>query len=165
MKRTSCIFLIVMILIFCLTGCVTDPPTYYFEANYIIENATKIELVECKNDKPKEVIVDDSTILNFDINDVVVIKELEKSKFEDFAMDLSSITFHIENKSVNSPLGYAVIIYLKNKEIIVLSCTIVNYIGYSMVATFTVDGEFISHIATFADEPKFKKLLERYFEI
>lgn len=57
-------------------------------------------------------------------------------------------------ESVNSPVGYTVLIYMQNQEIIVLSCTIINGIGYGMVAVFSNDGNFIRHIAQFADETK-----------
>ena len=46
-----------------------------------------------------------------------------------------------------------------------LSCTVLNGCGYSMVSTFTVDGKFINHIARFADEPKYKRIVEKYFAV
>lgn len=163
MKKIYCILLISIVM--SLVGCVTDPPTYYFNAEELIENVIRIELVNFVNEKPEQVIVNDDTTLSFNMVNATLIKELDNEKIKDFIDDLSTITFHIENKSVNSPLGYTIIIYMENQETIVLSCTVVDGLAYSMVAVFTVDGSFIEHIAKFADEPKFRKVLERYFDV
>jgi len=159
MKR---IFLIFLIVSFVLIAC--DPSTYYFDAEELIEKVTKIELVECYNENPIVVAVEDDTILNFDSKSAKLVKKLEEEKILDFVTDLSTITFHLEDESVNSPLGYAVLIYTENNEIIVLSCTVLDR-AYGMVAIFTVDGKFVSHIAQFADEPKFKKIIKNYFNL
>ena len=90
---------------------------------------------------------------------------LETEKIDEFANELSSIVFHKEMESVNSPVGYTVIIYMQNQELIVLSCTIINKIGYGMAAVFLNDGTFVKHIARFADEPRFKRLLSKYFGV
>lgn len=34
-----------------------------------------------------------------------------------------------------------------------------------MVAKFSIDGKFIEHIARFADEAKYRNMLETYFNI
>lgn len=159
------IWFVLLIMIFLLNGCVTDPATYYFNADEIVEKATRIELVMCENNNPIIVTVQDNTILHFDIDNVTFIKELEQEKIDDFACDISTLTFHVERKSVNSPLGYTVLIYMENQEVIVLSCTVVDGCAYGMAAIFTIEGDFIRHIAQFADEPKFHNILEKYFEI
>ena len=48
--RKFILVIISMVSIF-LTGCVSDPETYYFDAADLIANTIKIELVECKNEK------------------------------------------------------------------------------------------------------------------
>lgn len=157
-----------ILLMFCsveLVGCAVDPGSYYFNADDLMEKVIKIELVECINENPKLIIVKENSLPSFDFNKVKLVKELEEEKIQDFLNELSTVIFHIENESVNSPVGYAVLIYLQNNEIIVLSCTIINKIGYSMVASFTYEGNFIKHIVVFANEPKFKKILLKYFEI
>lgn len=164
MKKTFMIILIGAI-IFLLMGCAVDPPTYYFDADEMLEKVIKIELVECENNNPTRIYISDNVIPSFDISTVKVIRELSDDKVDDFINELSTVTFHIENESVNSPVGYAVLIYTENNEIIVLSCTVLNDGAYSMVSTFTVDGKFINHIAGFADEPKYRKILEKYFEV
>lgn len=164
MKKIYFLFLIIIYMI-SIIGCVVDPPTYYFNSDELIDTVTKIELVSFVNDNPKQVTVNEDTILSFNMTNATLVKELENDKIKHFIDDLSAITFHINNESVDSPIGYAVIIYIGNQEIIVLSCTIVNDIGYSMVASFTEEGSFIKHIASFADEPKFRKFLEKYFNV
>ncbi|MGE4320590.1 MAG: hypothetical protein AB7E61_03965 [Acholeplasmataceae bacterium] len=164
MKKYLILFATMMMMM-SLAGCVTDPPTYYFNAAELKENVIKIELVDFVNEKPAIVIVDDNTMLSINMANATLIKELNNEEVNSFIEDLSTITFHVENKSVNSPLGHTVIMYMKNQEIAVLSCTVVDGLGYSMAAVFTVEGEFVEHIANFADEPKFREILEKYFDI
>lgn len=159
------LILLATIMMMSLEGCVTDPQTFYFSKTDLIENVVKIELVDFLNGKPEIVIVDENTILSINMENATPIKELHNDKVNSFIEDLSTITFHVENKSANSPLGYTIIMYMKNQEIIVLSCTVVGGLGYSMAAMFTVEGEFLEHIANFADEPKFRRMLEKYFDI
>ena len=75
-------------------------------------------------------------ILFFDIDNIRIIETLETEKIDEFAYELSSITFHIEMVSVNSPVGYTIIIYMENRELIVLSCTVIGGIAYGMAAIF-----------------------------
>ena len=143
----------------------TDPPTYYFDSDELLREVIKIELVECINENPQIITVNDVSVPKFDVNSIKLIDELPKDKMDDFIADLSTITFHKENESVDSPTGYAVLIYNNKDEIIVISCTVLNNYGYSMVAKFSIDGKFVEHIARFADEPKYRNMLETYFNI
>ena len=160
MKKMRVIILFIIVSLF---GCVWDPATYYFDADTIINQATKIQLVVCENDNPININVEENTVLFFDIDNIRIVETLETEKIDEFAYELSTITFHKEMESVNSPVGYTVLIYMQNQEIIVLSCTIISEIGYGMAAVFLNDGTFVRHIAQFADEPKFKRLLHNYF--
>lgn len=163
--KKICICMIICTILFLMTGCAMDPGTYYFSSDELLEEVVKIELVECKNDNPKMIIVNDNSIPRFDINSVKLVKELPSDKIEPFICELSTVTFHMENESVDSPTGYAVLIYNKNDEIIVISCTPINGRGYSMVAKFSVDGKFINHIARFADRPRYEEIVGKYFNI
>ncbi len=102
---------------------------------------------QCTNDDPKEIFVNENVIPSLDFDNINIIDTLQKEKINEFITELSMITFHIENKCVDSPVGYAVLIYTFNNEIIVLSCTVINNIGYSMVATFTYEGTFINQLS------------------
>ena len=144
-----------------LTSC--DPGTYNFDASEITENALKIELVLCKNDNPVNLEVDENTVLFFDIDNVAVIDTLEQEAIEPFANELSTITFHLLSYSVNAPVGYTLLIYMNNQEIIVISDSTINDIFYGMVAVFSNEGDYLRHIAAFADVRGFKRLLKNYF--
>ena len=159
--KITCLVVLTTLVISFLFGCVSDPATYYFDADELMKKATKIELVECVNDSPTVIDVNDNTVLEFNKSNARVVKELEKEKIPEFLTDLSTVTFHIENESVNSPVGYAVLIYTEN-EVIVISCTVLDK-AYGMVAVFTSDGDFVRHIAQFADEPKYRGMVEKYF--
>lgn len=151
-----------VLILFCLLGCM-DPRVYCFNADEIMEKVSRIELVECTNDNPKKIIVNENTIPSFDFSKVSIIQDLKEEKFEDFLNELSLIRFHVENESVNSPVGYAVLIYMQSNEIIVLSCTVISNIGYGMAASFTYEGNFIKHIASFAEGQRFRELIAKYF--
>lgn len=160
MKKLYAVLLIIIVL---LSGC--DPGCYYFDADEIADQAVKIQLVICENPSPQKIIVKEDTVLYFDVEDAEIVETLENEKIEEFAKDLSTVTFHIENESVNAPIGYAVLIHMQNQEIIVLSCTTINGVGYGMAAAFSIDGNFLRHIACFADAPKFRRILAKYFEL
>lgn len=160
--KKICVILLFVIVSLC--GCVSDPATYYFDASNIINQAIKIQLVVCENNNPININVEEDTILFFDIDNIRIIETLETKKIDEFAYELSTITFHKEMKSVNSPVGYTIIIYMQNQELIVLSCTVISGIAYGMAAVFLNDGSFVRHIAQFADEPKSKRLLNNYFD-
>ncbi len=164
MKKANIVIFCCLIILL-LTGCVSDPPTYHFDSDELLGEVTKIELVECINDNPQMIIVNDDSVPKFDVNSIKLIEKLPNDKMDDFIADLSTITFHKENDSVNSPTGYAVLLYNDKDEIIVISCTLLKNCGYSMVAKFSIDGKFIEHIARFADEPKYRSMLATYFNI
>ena len=166
MKKILSLVLVFSVLAtLCLYGCVTDPATYYFDADDIINNATKIQLVFFENKEPTNINIEKDIISSLDMNNIEIIETLETKNIDDFANELSTITFHVGTKSVNSPVGYAVIIHMKNQEMIVLSCTVISGIAYGMVAVFLNDGTFVRHIAQFADEPKFNMLLHNFFDL
>lgn len=160
MKRV-CAIILFLVLLFC--GC--DPASYHFDANDIINQAVKIQLVECENDNPVNVNVGKNTVLQIDLNHSRVVGTLEQEKIDEFVNDLSTITFHLEKESVNAPIGYTLLIYLKNQEILVLSCTVIDGTAFGMAAAFSSDGKFVRHIASFADGPRFRRLLADYFDV
>lgn len=161
MRKFILVFMIIVLLPIVLTGC--DPATYYFDSNALIANTIKIELVECKNDKPEMIEVNEENITSFDYNNVELLDSLDKSQFESFIMELSSIAFHLENFSVNKPIGKTLVLHQKNGDMIVLSCTLIDDLGYSFVSKFDSNNNYIAHIAYFADRPQFESLLNAYF--
>lgn len=97
----KCILTFIILTLIVLTGCVSDPVTYYFDSDDLIANTVKIELVECENEKPEMIEINEKNTTNFDYNTVEVIDDLDHRQFESFIVKLSSITFHKENFSVN----------------------------------------------------------------
>ena len=72
--------IILMVSIF-LTGCVSDPETYYFDAADLIANTIKIELVECKNEKLEMIEVNEKSITKFNKNEVEPIENIDNTQF------------------------------------------------------------------------------------
>lgn len=122
-------YVLLLIVLLSLCGYAVDPPIYHFDADEIINQATKIELVVCENPDPVDVNVKEDTVLLFDFDKVIPIKTLEQEKIDDFAQDLSRITFHREMRSVNAPVGYTLLIYIQNHEMFVLSYVNIDSIG------------------------------------
>ena len=86
----------------------------------------------------------------FDIDNVRIIETLEQEKIDDFAYELSTITFHKEMESVNSPVGYTVLIYMQNQEIIkkvgrrnILTSGLLSTYPFISSAIFDEEGIFI----------------------
>ena len=152
----KCILTFIILTLIVLTGCVSDPATYYFDSDDLIANTVKIE-------KPEMIEINEKNTTNFDYNTVEVIGDLDHRQFESFIVKLSSITFHKENFSVNKPIGKALILHQKNGDMLVLSCTLIDGICYSFVSKFDSNNNYITHIAKFADRPQFESLLDAYF--
>lgn len=160
--RKFILIIMVLVSIF-LTGCVSDPETYYFNSTDLIDDIIKIELVECQNDNPVKIKVDANNTPSFDYYNVELIDSLDNGQFESFIIKLSCITFHKESYSVNKPIGKTLVLHQKNGDMIVLSCTIIDDRGYSFASKFDSNCNYIAHIAYFADRPKFESLLNEYF--
>lgn len=137
---------------------------FFFDADKIMDKVIKIELVECINENPKMIIVDENTSPSLDFSKISLVEELPQEKIKDFVEALSQVVFHDLKESANAPVGYAVLIYMQNNEILVLSCTIIDR-AYGLASTFTYEGKFIKHIARFADEPQYRRVLKKYFNI
>lgn len=62
----KCILIFIILNLIVLTGCVSDPATYYFDSDDLIANTVKIELVECENEKPEIIEINGKNTTNFD---------------------------------------------------------------------------------------------------
>ena len=145
MKKICSILLIIIIIIISLCGCASDPATYYFSKNAYINEIESIELVKYNNEAFEMVDASKET-LKFDYEKVETLETLDVNKIDAFLEDFEEIVFHVENDSVNEPVGYCLLWYLKNGNFIVFSCTLIKKDrGYSMVAEFDSTGKFIQH--------------------
>ena len=155
MKKICLLLSLVLALLPCLTSCAA--PTYYFDSEWIKSNVTKVQLVYFHQDEAPERIrnmfwfIYDPDLVLDDIcfEDSDLIKELEQDKIPAFADKLSEVAFFDENSSSLYPIGYSLLMYLKDGNIIVISQT--SDTGsrdlYDVCAMYTSDGKFIKHIA------------------
>ena len=155
------ILIMLMFIIVLLTGC--DPASYYFTKTLYLDKIESIELVEYSNNN-YEIVDTSKTDLKFDYEKVKKLETLDTNKINEFLDDFEKIVFHIENESVNEPIGYCLIWHLKNGNFIVFCCTLVaGDRGYSMVSEFDSTCRFIKHYADFASGPHYDDILSKYF--
>jgi hypothetical protein len=155
-------FIIVFLLVF-LSSC--DPVSYSFDVKKLQDNVLKIELVMFENDNPTIVTVDEDTKLSVDLSLMTVVAVLDVSQNNDFIADMNGITFHETKNSVNSPLGYTVLVYIENEEMLILSRCVRNKKGYTMCAKFKTNGDYIEHVAELVDGRAFDELIKKYFGV
>lgn len=156
-------FIIIIILSFTLYGCVSDPNTYYFDSSILITDTLEIELVFYQNDSPKMITVSDNKFPSFIYENSTSLEMLDTSLLDSFILELSTITFHDQNESANSPVGNTLVLHQSNGDMLIISCSLIEGIAYSFVSRFDSNNNYIEHIASFADRPKFKRLLMKYF--
>ena len=165
MKKRFCLLLVVVILLF--SGC--NPPSGkpYFKAEDI-EKAERIVFVICKNEDPKKVDGQEEPIVVLDMDKITEVKELDKSKISDFAKDFSNTLFWHPSysTSTNSPIGFAVLIYFDNGEILVVSDTAYSSDRcYYITARFDSEGSFVEHLGRIGNYKYYKSLLIKYFSV
>ncbi len=160
-KRFSalCLLLCVSIL---LCGC--DPSEFYFDYQAMKADTISIELITYDNDLSNIIEVKKDSKLIFDSSKVISSKQLNENLTDDFLRDLSKITFHLLNDSTLEPVKECTKINMSDGSFVILSCTLVDKIGYSMVAEFDSNGNFVKHIAFFADRPSYERMISKYFK-
>ena len=154
---------VILLLTIILSSC--DPASYNFDIEELQSSVTKIELVKFKNDSPSIVVVDENTRLSIDLSSMIIVEVLADEYVESFVNEINKITLHRTRESVNSPFGYAVLVFVENDEMIVLSRSYRDGKGYGMCAKFKTNGEYIEHIADLADGNSFDVLLKKYFGV
>jgi hypothetical protein len=157
-------FLLILSLVLIISGCVSDPNTYYFNYEELSINVISIELINYENNNPRIINVNESNISNIDFHKLVVLEVLPSQSIDSFIRKISEITFHKSNKSAETPIGRGIKLNYNNGNFVIISCTLTKERGYSFVAEFDDKGKFVKHIAEFADRPKFEKLLDDYFK-
>lgn len=162
MRRFLLAFSLVFLIL--LTGCAIDPGTYYFNEDVLVNETKKVELVLCKNESPKMIEISEDSFPSFNYEDSKLLETLDEELIESLIGELATITFHIEYKSANAPVGNTLLLHQKNNDIIVISGTLINGISYSVVARFDYKGKFLEHISYFADRRKYEDMLKKYFE-
>ena len=162
MKKILIAFMLIVVLV-SASGCI-DLPTFYFDFDKLADEVVQIQLVYCENDNPQNLEVTESTVLQFNKENALVIATIEENKIAGFLERLSSITFQVKNYSVNSPVGLAVVMYKSNGEYLVISGTRLGDTSYYMTSLFNENG-FIKHIGYLADSTGYTLMLSKYFKI
>ena len=161
MRKT---FLLSMILLMAILLSSCDPGHYHFKMSEYMDQIDRIELVKYTNDN-YEIVDPSKEDLKFDLSKAETVEVLDKEKHEAFLEEFERIIFHDENESVNEPTGYCLLWYLKNGNIMVFSCTLIEGDrAYSVAAEFDSNGNFVKHHANFASGPHYDRIMEEYFE-
>ena len=157
---------IVMITCLCLfillNGCVSDPPTYFFEYEKLKGQIASVELINYENDNP-EIIKDASEVMPFDFDKEEVIETLDANKIDDFALDLSEIRFMNDSDFAKEAIGICIKITYENGEFIIITSTLID-VAYALVEVFDSNGFSIEHIGKPGSRKDFVALVNKYFE-
>lgn len=162
MKKFILSFLLICVLIL---ACGCDPGSYYFDDESLTEQVKRVELIDYENDNPIMIDVTDDTELIFERDKMKILEVLDEEKIDEFLKDLSVIIFHLINQSAESPVGRGIRLVFSDEGYIVISCTKVGRRGYSFVAEFDKNDEFIQHIADVCDKPSLDRLINKYFTV
>ncbi len=155
------VFLICLITVL-LYGC--DPATFCFDYEKMKDDVAIIELITYNNGSSENIKLDSNSKLVFNKEKIISSKQLESQYIDEFLKELSKITFHLESKSTFEPIKECLKITKENDNFIILSCTVIDGVGYSMVAEFDSDGNFLNHLAYFADRPTYEKMIKEFFK-
>lgn len=168
MKKRFCLLLIFVILLF--SGC-SAPGMPYFKAEDI-EKAERIVLAMCENENPQTIYHENGADPrpHLDLDKITEVKELDKSKISDFAKDFSEILFlpPSDSASINSPIGFAVLMYFDNGEILVISVTSYDREkNYCITARCDSEGVLVERLGnvSYKGVKIYKSLLIKYFNV
>ena len=157
---------IVMITCLCLfillNGCVSDPPTYFFEYEKLKGQIASVELINYENENPK-IIKDASNVLPFDFAKMEVIETLASDKIDDFVTDLSETGFMDYSSFAKEPVGICIKITYKDGKFIIITSTLID-VAYALVEVFDSNGFSIEHIGKPGSRKDFVALVNKYFE-
>ena len=157
---------IVMITCLCLfillNGCVSDPPTYFFEYEKLKGQIASVELINYENENPK-IIKDASNVLPFDFAKMEVIETLASDKIDDFVTDLSETGFMDYSSFAKEPVGICIKITYKDGKFIIITSTLMD-VAYGLVEVFDSNGYPIEYIGEPRDRDEYVALVNKYFE-
>ncbi len=160
MKKTFIILISLITII--LSGC--DPATFYFEFESMNNEVLSVELVEYDNNSSEMINTNLDSKLIFDSKKIISVETLEEERIDEFLKGLSVIVFHQVEESTIEPVKECLKINKNNGNYIILSCTVIDGTVYSMVAEYDSSGNFLEHLAYFADRPSYERLIDKYFK-
>lgn len=166
MKKLS-LGIVLLFTVISMSGCfLTD--YYYLDYDEMTREVVSVQLVYCTNDNPE--VIDDPTSeqVHFDLEKALVVKTLEEHLIDEFLQDLSKVEFFLPaDESVNSPVGFAIVLKKKDNSMTVISSTYTDEKIYQMAAEIAQDGSMSKNLALFSTktESMYRKLLNKYFNI
>lgn len=168
MKKLS-LGIVLLFTVISMSGCfLTD--YYYLDYDEMTREVVSVQLVYCTNDNPE--VIDDPTSeqVHFDLEKALVVKTLEEHLIDEFLQDLSKLEFFLPaNKSVNSPVGFAIVLKKKDNSMTVISTTSFYDHGktYEIAAEIAPDGSMSKNLASFSTktESMYINMLNKYFNI
>ncbi|MBE6532732.1 MAG: hypothetical protein E7676_04390 [Ruminococcaceae bacterium] len=167
MKR---LILLVSVLVFILTLVSCDPATHLLNAEALLANTTKIELVNYENENPKMIRnIEGDKKPTFDFSKVSLIATLDDSKIEDVVKDVSDRGYLYYASALNEPIGKTLILYQSNGNMVVLSnCVYTDDTGdtkyYGDCCIYDANGVFIECIGRVGNN-YIDSLESQYFNI
>ena len=166
MKKLS-LGIVLLFTVISMSGCfLTD--YYFLDYDEMTREVVSVQLVYCTNDNPE--VIDDPTSeqVHFDYEKALVVKTLDESLLDEFLQDLSKVEFFLPAyESVNSPVGFAIVLKKKDNSMTVISSTYTDEKIYQMAAEIAPDGSMSKNLASFSTktESMYRKLLNKYFNI
>lgn len=166
MKKLS-LGIVLLFAVIAMSGCfLTD--YYFLDYDEMTREVFSVQLVYCTNDNPE--VIDDPTSeqVHFDLEKALVVKTLDESLLDEFLQDLAKLQFFLPaDESVNSPVGFAIVLKKKDNSMTVISSTYTDEKIYQMAAEIAQDGSMSKNLALFSTktESMYRKLLNKYFNI
>lgn len=167
MKRLISLVLMFMFML-ALVSC--DPATHILNADELLANTTKIELVNYENENPQMIRnIEGEKKPTFDFNKVTLIATLDDSKLEDVVKDVSDRGYLYFYSALNEPIGKTLILYQSNGNMVVLNnCVYTDKTGdtkyYGDCCIYDANGVFIEYIGRVGNN-YIDSLESQYFNI
>ena len=162
---------LVLMFIFMLALVSCDPATHILNADELLANTTKIELVNYENENPQIIRnIEGEKKPTFDFNKVTLIATLDDSKLEDVVKDVSNRGYlYYDNSALNEPIGKTLILYQSNGNMVVLNnCVYTDKTGdtkyYGDCCIYDANGVFIEYIGRVGNN-YIDSLESQYFNI
>ena len=164
--KKAWILVFVFACLFGLVGC--DPSTNSIDAEELLRNTEKIELVHYENEHPKLVRLDGKHAPVFDSGKTTTIAVLDDAHMEDVVQDIAQQQLLLWGRTVNEPVGKTLILYQRNGTMLVLfGCVYKNRIGvtkyFGSCNLYSQDGTFMEYLGDIASD--YVDILElKYFK-
>ena len=156
MKKIIAIALSLFSILTCLcvfTGC--DPGINTLNADELLANTVKIELVYYENENPTIIKnLDGKKKPIFDFSKVTPIATLDETKIEDVINDLGNYSYDYWNRTLNEPIGKTLILHQINGDMLVFFGCIYESekdgtFYHDGCIMFDKDGKYIEYIGDF----------------